>query len=406
MGYAAPINQLDVSNSNTPGIIDPNNPVTGNTANTYRAVAQINYNTPIVNGVITPEISTTNAYSGNNGRAAILAANGDYYTVGNAGNGTKTTPSNIYTAITNATGVQIVTPGQTATATTPTDQVGQYNVTQNNQPADKVGKDNNFRGETIFNNTLYVTKGSGSNGINSVYQVGTAGTLPTANAPITILPGFPTNLASRTTGTVYHPFGIWFANATTLYVADEGDGFLTTTGATAAQNLTNSLADAASSTIAGLEKWTLGTNGQWTMDYVLQSGLNLGYPSYTATSTLNGVSVSYQAVTDGLRNLTGEVNADGTVSLYAVTSTVSSNGDPGADPNELVAITDTLSDTTATQASSEKFSVIDGPTYGTVLRGVSFAPVPEPSSILGSLGALGWGVLFVRRFRARKIASL
>ena len=406
MGYAAPINQLDVSNSNTPGIIDPNNPVTGNTANTYRAVAQINYNTPIVNGVITPEISTTNAYSGNNGRAAILAANGDYYTVGNAGNGTKTTPSNIYTAITNATGVQIVTPGQTATATTPTDQVGQYNVTQNNQPADKVGKDNNFRGETIFNNTLYVTKGSGSNGINSVYQVGTAGTLPTANAPITILPGFPTNLASSTTGTVYHPFGIWFANATTLYVADEGDGFLTTTGATAAQNLTNSLADAASSTIAGLEKWTLGTNGQWTMDYVLQSGLNLGYPSYTATSTLNGVSVSYQAATDGLRNLTGEVNADGTVSLYAVTSTVSSNGDPGADPNELVAITDTLSDTTATQASSEKFSVIDGPTYGTVLRGVSFAPVPEPSSILGSLGALGWGVLFVRRFRARKIASL
>ena len=62
-------------------------------------------------------------------------------------------------------------------------------------PADKPGKDNNFRGLTIFNNTLYVTKGSGSNGIDTVYQVGSAGTLPTlataAAAPITVLPGIP-----------------------------------------------------------------------------------------------------------------------------------------------------------------------------------------------------------------------
>ena len=42
---------------------------------------------------------------------------------------------------------------------------------------DKPGKDTNFRGITIFNNTLYVAKGSGGNGINTVYQAGTAGTL-------------------------------------------------------------------------------------------------------------------------------------------------------------------------------------------------------------------------------------
>ena len=68
--------------------------------------------------------------------------------------------------------------------------------------SDKPGKDTNFRGLTIFDNTLYVSKGSGGNGVNTVYQVGTAGSLPTtSNAPgtpditlnfsITPLPGLP-----------------------------------------------------------------------------------------------------------------------------------------------------------------------------------------------------------------------
>ena len=48
---------------------------------------------------------------------------------------------------------------------------------------------------------------------------------------------------------------------------------------------------------------------------------------------------------DGLRNLTGQVNGDGTVTLYAATSTVSFNGDQGADPNSLVSITDNLAAT-------------------------------------------------------------
>jgi len=60
--------------------------------------------------------------------------------------------------------------------------------------------------------------------------------------------------------------------------------------------------------------------------------------------------------------------------LYAVTSTVSSSGDQGADPNQVVAITDRLSYTTSAQAESEEFRVIRSPIYGQVLRGVSFAP--------------------------------
>ena len=77
---------------------------------------------------------------------------------------------------------------------------------------------------TIFNNTLYLTKGSGSNGINTVYQVGDAGSLPiSASATaIAILPGFCTTLAGATSGTVYHPHGLWFADANTPVVNNSG----------------------------------------------------------------------------------------------------------------------------------------------------------------------------------------
>lgn len=377
MGYATGINQLDVSNSNTPGIIEPGNPVT--TTPTYREVAQLNYDGSL-------QVTTTNAYSGNNGRAAILAANGVYYTVGNAGKG------NGSAAIAAGTGVQIVTPGQNATALTPgTNPVGQFNITQYGYPADKTAKDNNFRGETIFNNTLYVTKGSGSNGINTVYQVGNAGTLPdpanAANTPITILPGFFTALAKGDANSINHPFGIWFANSNTLYVADEGDGVS---------------ADAANSTSAGLEKWSLVGN-TWKQDYVLQNGLGLGVKYSVA-----GLDPALEPATDGLRNLTGKVNDDGTVTLYAITSTVSASGDQGADPNELVAISDTLSNTTAAQAASEQFSVIDRANYAEVLRGVSFAPqptaVPEPSESAGiaAVSILGLGGLLLKQKVSKK----
>ncbi|HEX4703629.1 MAG TPA: hypothetical protein VH352_15985, partial [Pseudonocardiaceae bacterium] len=75
----------------------------------------------------------------------------------------------------------------------------------------------------------------------------------------------------------------------------------------------------------------------------------------------------------GLRNLTGRVNRDGTVTVWAVTSTVSGNGDLGADPNRLVAVTDRLS---ATSAGSESFTTVRSARTGEVLRGVAFTPSP------------------------------
>src|SRR5262249_60659668 len=62
IGYVAPLNTLDVSNANTPAIIDPSNPVA---ATFYQAVAQVDQHGKF-------RFTKTNAYSGNNGRAAIL----------------------------------------------------------------------------------------------------------------------------------------------------------------------------------------------------------------------------------------------------------------------------------------------------------------------------------------------
>ena len=81
MGYAAPSATIDVSNSNTPGEVDPTNPVT---SSYYRAVATLDADGQF-------HFTETNAYSGDNGRAAIVAdSDGSdpvIFMAGNAGNG-------------------------------------------------------------------------------------------------------------------------------------------------------------------------------------------------------------------------------------------------------------------------------------------------------------------------------
>src|SRR5882757_5601919 len=146
MGYVAPINTIDVSNSNTPGVIDPTDPVG---VNFYRALATVNRNSKFTS-------TETNAYSGNNGRAVILNnSNGAdfFYTAGNAGNGANPQPDGIILGA----GTQIISPANAPesaqTPSTPT-PVGSFNITELGYKADKIGKDDNFRGMTVFNNVL------------------------------------------------------------------------------------------------------------------------------------------------------------------------------------------------------------------------------------------------------------
>jgi hypothetical protein len=365
-------NLVDVSASSTPAICDPTNPVISSFVSTpavptayYRAVAEVDADGRL-------SITSGNAYSGDNGRAAMKGRNGLYYMVGNdnSGNLSKkqltTTPIGI--DLVNATGSELLVPNQTAPAPPNITMIGRLQF-----GSDKPGKDTNFRGMTIFQNTLYITKGSGGNGINTVYQVGGGGVLPTGAAadlaavPISILPGFPNTAASTSTA---FPFGIWFANDTTLYVCDEGDGVLVNPA------VNGNVADAQSLATAGVQKWSL-VNGTWTMLYVLQDGLNIGVPYGVAN-----YPTSLNPATGGCRNMTGRNNGDGTVTIYAITSTISTNGDQGADPNKLVRVKDLLPSTTLPVANPGNgrddqpghFLTLRSAQAGEVFRGVALAP--------------------------------
>lgn len=366
-------NLIDVSASNTPGICDPTNPVTSSLQNTpniltayYRAVAEVDANGHL-------SITDGNAYSGDNGRAAMKGANGTYYMAGNdnSGNiGKKQLPLTVPGfELINATGAELLLPGLTPPLPNNIGMIGRLEFLS----GDKQGKDTNFRGLTIFNNTLYVSKGSGGNGINTVYQAGTPGTLPTGTAadlatvPLNILPGFPNTEAS--TGTNF-PFGMFFANATTLYVCDEGDGTLVS------PPVNGNVADAQSQATAGLQKWVL-QNGTWTMIYVLQNGLNIGVPC-----SVDHYPAALDPATGGCRNIAGRVNRDGTATIWAITSTISANGDTGADPNKLVKVTDVISATTLPTGDGDHdrddqigvFRTIRSARAGEVFRGVALAP--------------------------------
>ncbi len=360
MGYVSPINIPDVSNSNTDEAYDQTNPV----ASIYqRAIGQLD----IMTGKF--KMTPVNAYSGNNGRAATLA-NGYYYMVGNAGNGNAAAAG--LCLLSQNTGVQFIQAGVADGGDTypvgvlvPTPDtksgcsatgyqfgysVSQYSTTgaysataaeASPQAADKTGKDDNFRGMTVFNNTLFVSKGSGSNGIDTVFQVGSAGAFANggvlSNTALTVLPGFnvlseKTNEKTNPNGTV-HPFGLWFANATTLFVADEGDGSVESSAGKMTQ-------------YAGLQQWSYSSvTNTWTLVAVYQGGLNINAALSSATITNPSPAVgdpsSWHVYTDGLRNLTGQTHADGSVTLYATTSTTSDDKthDLGSDPNQVVSIT-------------------------------------------------------------------
>jgi hypothetical protein len=95
------------------------------------------------------------------------------------------------------------------------------------------------------------------------------------------------------------------------------------------------------------------------------------------TGSNSATGLPWAPSTDGLRNLTGRVEDDGTVTIWAITSTVSGNGDVGADPNRLVAIRDLLANTSASGAAREKFVTLRSAEFAEVLRGISFAPGTE-----------------------------
>jgi hypothetical protein len=305
---------------------------------------------------------------------------------------------------------------------------------RSDETAKKHVKDNNWRGAAIAldangNEQLYVSKGSGGNGDDGVFLVQdpNTGVLPACSAAepdnntAVITPIFSAQAtvpggASYQTSP-YLPFGFWFANPTTLYVADEGNPPTYVGG-------TNEFIDADAGTFtlpqlangnnaadpyAGLEKWVY-SGGSWTLAYTIQAGLNM-YQPQSVSGYLDTTSQPINSYTYGLRNMAGVNNNDGTVTIYAITSQFSSVSGGESDPDSLVGITDSLAATTL--PANEQFVTLQTSAPGELYRGVAYIPTgnaratqtisfPNPGPVIYGTGPLtlaatatsGWPIAY------------
>ena len=331
MGYAGGgVGNLDVSNSDTTAYKDTTNPVTSFFAPGANQTYAFNRSVVAFNANGSYTATQTLAYGGNNGRSAVLAPNGLYYTVGNSNNGSGTP-----TQLTTTTGLEVATPGSTPNSTMidPT-----FKATSRRQG----GQEQQFpRADLLQRQPLFHQRQRQQrhrHGLHRQQSKRPASDLgDRVDATISILPGFPTDSAKRRAG----------LHSVRPLLRQPDDALCRRRGHGQCDGSTDH---------AGLEKWTL-SNGTWSLDYTLQAGL-IG-------DTYSVPGWDFGETTIGLRNLTGEVNANGTVTFWATTSTSSDSGDNGADPNEIVEITDALGETSL--PTSESFSVFDGPEAGTSL---------------------------------------
>lgn len=233
---------------------------------------------------------------------------------------------------------------------------GVYLVTDGSSTATEIYDATDTREVEIYNGTLYVSIDSTQ---NNTAGIASFGTLPTGSTTADVLTGIQTsvtltaaeentvNASAVGTSVALSPEQYFFANATTLYVADGGDPKGGTVGD------------------GGLQKWTLDPKtGVWTLDYTLSAGLNL-----VENSAISG--------TTGLIGLSGVLNANGTVTFYATNSTLTDLGQ-----TYLYTITDDVNATTL--SSSESFTVVETAAADTNIRGVAVSPSAPTDTTIAS----------------------
>jgi len=374
MGYGVNANAFNVN----PGSFSPistntalgqSGSMTGQSYTTVpRVVALIS-----ANGSVDTSTAVNNVFNTNNPRSAYTVDGQSFYISGQ-GSGSDHTAGVFFTTL-------------GSTSATP--------ITGDDTTGKTVSQDT--REVQVVNNTLLVsadTKGGSNSARDIVGTLGSPGTPPTAlanssNGPI-MLPGFGNSggtgkqtITSATTNGVnspgqqvnLSPENFFFANPTTLYVADSGFP-------------KNDSATNHPGGDGGLQKWSL-VSGSWALDYTVSAGLNL-----IANSASSG--------TTGLYGLTGElvtINGLQEVELFATNFTV---GD--TDQTFLYGLTDLLS---ATIGSDESFTQLFAAPTDTTFKGVAFAPVdPTPLPAALPLFATGLGALgLLAKRRKRKVAA-
>jgi hypothetical protein len=365
MGYATNANAynstFDANGSGTALAQSPNTGVGG--ANIARVIALIG-----ANGSVNTTTAITGVFNENNPRS-VYTTNGTSFYISGQGNDDDT-GGVFYVSNLGAT---------TATAITGADTTSKSNGTFNQDTRDV----------QIVNGTLTVsvdsTEGSAKNGFNidRVGTLGTAGNLPTTtlNAQPTALPGINGaitlsngngNSINNNSGTAYlSPENFFYANSTTLYIADSGDPKNgSSSGTLGSQNPGD----------GGLQKWSL-INGTWQLDYTLSAGLNLVLNGNDGATAKDGVS--------GLFGLTGKVVGN-QVELFATSYVL---GD--TDQTYLYGITDTLADNQASEVTGESFTTLAAAPADSDFKGVSFAPVapvplpPGLALLLSGLAVIG-----------------
>jgi hypothetical protein len=321
------------------------------------------------NGNVNSSTAVTNVFNGNNPRSVYSATGNTFYISGQGTSGDNT--GGVFYTTLGSHSATAITGLDTSSGTASQD-------TRNVQ---------------IVNGQLYVSvdsKGGSGNARSYIGTLGPAGSTPTSlanggNGP-TMLTGFGntggtgkeaisaanTNGINKAGQTVnLSPEAFFFANASTLYVADSGSP--------KNNSASTALGD------GGLQKWVNSKadgSGTWTLAYTISAGLNL-------------VSNTASSGTTGLLSLTGKV-VNGQVELFTTNYTV---GD--TDQTYLFGITDTLSATS--KANGEAFSMLAAAPVDSNFKGVSFAPVspvPEPATY----AMFGAGLLmlwFARRRQSR-----
>ncbi len=326
-------------------------------------------------GVVNTTTALTGVFNTNNPRSVYSATGYSFYVSGQGASKTDSTQGVFYTTLGSTTATPIDT-------STDTRFVTEYNGTL------YVSRDQNPPGSGNQNltNVSSLTGPKGQPPLNSTGLVTTHITPPASpyssggnNGSINLTKALENGVNNSRVGSFVYlsPEQFFFANATTLYVADSGQP-------------KNGNANKAALGEGGLQKWTENTGtGVWTLDYDLVSGLNLVNNANANASTPTAPGVT------GLFGLTGEV-VGGKVELFAT-----SYGLNELSPSYLYEITDTLSYTTIGQAGLEKFTTLYAAPNNISIRGVSFAPsVPEASTwVMMLLGFLGLGFVGQRKTR-------